>query len=130
MALPIPTARRISSRAVRASEPTRMNSWFRNTWAFLISPPCSTEYVAHWRLVHAIGATISVPNSQNGGLKFTPASAAAALAVAKNPRTPSTLPANPSSFACASPGFVNRNSRRTIANEMRMAYHMMYWKRT
>jgi len=58
----IATASNRSSRAVSASDPARMNSWFLNTWAFLISPFCSTEYVAHCRLVQAMGATISVPN--------------------------------------------------------------------
>ena len=57
-----------------------MKTWFRKTWAFLISPPCSTEYEAHCRLVHAYGATSSVPNNQNGGWKFTPAAAEAARA--------------------------------------------------
>src|SRR5438445_96790 len=50
-------ASRMSRPAVAARDPTRMNIWLRKTWAFLISPPCSTEYVAHCRLVHAIGAT-------------------------------------------------------------------------
>src|SRR5438128_1532841 len=107
-----------------------MNSWLRNTWAFLISPPCSTEYEAHWRLVHAIGATRSVPNNQNGGWKFTPACAAAALAVVKKFLTPSTLPANALSFAWAVVGFVTRNSSSTMPKEISTAYHITYWKRT
>ena len=57
-------------------EPTMMNIWFLNTRAPLISPPCSTLYVAHCRLVHTIG-----DRQQRGaegelaGSRSTPASA-------------------------------------------------------
>ena len=56
-------------------EPTMMNIWFLKTRAPLISPPCSTLYVAHCRLVHTIGMASSVAPRANLGRRLTPASA-------------------------------------------------------
>ncbi len=54
-------------------EPTMMNIWFLKTRAPLISPPCSTEYVAHCRLVHTIGVASRIALKMIFGLRSTPA---------------------------------------------------------
>ena len=76
------------------------------------------------------GATINVPNSQKGGLKFTPASAAAAFAVAKKSAEPPVASANSLILPTDSPGLDVKNSRSITANDARIAYHITYWNRT
>src|SRR4029079_2049548 len=67
------------------------------------------------RLVHAIGATSSVAESENPGLSDTPAASAAFAAFAVKPLPPWTEDANASSLLVDDAGSLVKNRKSIVA---------------